>query len=84
MVLFTAIFLFCILMAYSFDFGIDIVMIGFAILFTIAILYGWWYAVKMIFGSVIVILDNSGGKIFSGIGKVGSTKYFSCAKSRSN
>ena len=48
----------------------------FGIPFVLGSVFFWGVALMTIFGKVEVFFDNLGGKIFTGIGKIGITKSF--------
>ena len=54
----------------------NLVMSLFGIPFILGSVFFWGVALMTIFGKVEVFFDNVGGKIFTGIGKVGFTKTF--------
>lgn len=54
----------------------NLIMSLFGIPFAVGAIVFWAIAMMSIFGKIVVTFDNVGGKIFTGIGKVGFTKSF--------
>lgn len=54
----------------------NLVLSLFGIPFLLGSILFWSIAMMAIFGKVVVTFDNVGGKIFTGIGKIGFTKSF--------